>query len=80
MEAARWLASKKIGLLGLDSATPSTEWKEVHHLLLGPGTEMVIVEALANLDKLPERFTFIGLPLALKGRDGSPIRAAAVVE
>jgi len=51
---------------------------EPHQALLGAG--IVIVESLANLDKLPERFTFVGLPLKLKGRDGSPIRAAAVVD
>jgi kynurenine formamidase len=78
VEAARWIAERRIGLLGMDSMTPSTEWKEVHHLLLGKGTEMVLIEGLANLGQLPERFTFVGFPLKLKGRDGSPIRAVAI--
>jgi kynurenine formamidase len=40
----------------------------------------VLVEGLANLDRLPERFTLIAFPLNIKGRDGSPIRAVAVFD
>ncbi len=40
----------------------------------------MIVEGLANLERLPERFTFVGFPLNIKGRDGSPIRAVAIVD
>ena len=79
LEAARWIAGRRIGLLGMDTLTPSTDWKECHHILLKKGVEIVIVEGLTNLEKLPERFTFIGFPLNLKGRDGAPIRAVAVV-
>jgi kynurenine formamidase len=42
--------------------------------------EVVIVEGLTNLEKLPERFTFAGFPLNIEGRDGSPIRAVAIVD
>ncbi len=80
LEAARWIASKRIGLIGMDTPTPSTDWKECHHILLGKGVEMVIVEGLTKLETLPPRFTFIGFPLNIKGRDGSPIRAVALVE
>lgn len=80
LEAAQWIAGRKIGLLGMDTPTPSTSWKECHHILLGKGVEIVIVEGLTNLDKLPAEFTFIGFPLNIKGRDGSPIRAVAMVE
>jgi len=79
LDAARWIAARRIGLLGMDTGTPSTDWQECHWILLGKGTEIVIVEGLTNLDKLPEQFTFIGFPLNLKGRDGSPIRAVAAV-
>ena len=48
--------------------------------LLDKGVEIVIVEGLTNLNKVPERFTFAGFPLNIKGRDGSPIRAVAIVE
>jgi kynurenine formamidase len=29
---------------------------------------------------LPERFLLVAFPLNIKGRDGSPIRAVAIVE
>ncbi len=92
IETARWIASRGIWLLGMDTPSPA-ETKaaaggaetdprdtcgEVHRTLLGAG--VVIVESLANLERLPERFTFIGFPLRLRGRDGSPIRAAGAVE
>lgn len=80
LDAARWIASRKIGLLGMDTLTPSTDWKEVHRTLLAKGAELVIVEGLTNLDKLPEQFTLAAFPLNIKGRDGSPIRAVAIVD
>lgn len=79
LEAASWIAERGIGLLGMDTPTPSTSWLECHHILLKKGVEIVIVEALTNLDQVPENFTFIGFPLNLKGRDGAPIRAVALV-
>lgn len=80
LEAARWIASRKISLLGMDTLTPTMEHGlECHHVLLGKGAEIIIVEGLANLHLLPPVFTFIGFPLNIKGRDGSPIRAVAVV-
>ena len=79
VDAARWIAERRIGLLGMDTGTPSTDWKECHWVLLAEGVEIVIVEGLANLDRLPEQFTFIGFPLKLAGCDGSPIRAVALV-
>jgi kynurenine formamidase len=80
LEAARWIAQRRIGLLGMDTFTPSVDWMEVHHALLHKDVEIVIVEGLTNLDKLPEHFTFMGFPLNFQGRDGSPIRAVALVE
>ena len=78
--AARYLASRKLRLIGMDMPTPSREATEVHHILLGHGVEMVIVESLANLDSLPSgEFTFVGFPLNFEGRDGSPIRAVGIV-
>ena len=78
-DAARYLASKKIRMLGMDTPTPGRDWYEVHHILLAPETEIVIVETLANLDQVPDEFTFAGFPLNFKGRDGSPIRAVAII-
>ena len=64
----------------MDTPTPSIDWKEVHLILLAAEVEILIVEALTHLEQLPEHFTFIGFPLNIVGRDGSPIRAVAVVE
>jgi len=80
VEAARWIADKRIGLLGMDTATPSVDGQECHRILMEKGVEIILVEGLTNLDRLPSRFTFIGFPLNLKGRDGSPIRAVALVD
>lgn len=80
LESAQWMADRKIGMLGMDTPTPSTSWKECHHILLKAGVEIVIVEGLTRLEQLPETFIFMGFPLNIKGRDGSPIRAVALVE
>jgi kynurenine formamidase len=80
VEAAHWIAEHRIVLLGMDTGTPSVDFRECHWALLDKRVEMVIVEGLANLDQLPERFTFVGFPLNIAGRDGSPIRAVAVVD
>jgi arylformamidase len=39
---------------------------------------IVSFENLANTEKLPERFTFYGIPLNIPKADGSPVRAFAV--
>jgi kynurenine formamidase len=77
-EAARFLVSKKIRLLGMDMPTPGKDWYELHHILLP--AEIVVVESLTNLDEVPDKFVFMGFPLNLKGRDGSPIRAVGMVQ
>jgi kynurenine formamidase len=79
LEAAQWIADRGVCMLGMDTPTPSVDWKECHLILLKKGVEIVIVEALTGLEKLPPVFTFIGLPLKLAGRDGSPIRAVALL-
>lgn len=39
---------------------------------------IISFENLTNLDKLPEKFTFYGIPLNIDKADGSPVRAFAV--
>jgi len=79
IDAAAWLASRGIALLGMDSPTPTpTDWIEVHKLLLG--AEIVLVEALAHLEQLPAgEFFFMAAPLLILGREGAPVRALALV-
>ena len=78
LAAGEYLAARGIRMLGMDTPTPSRDWYEIHHILLG--AEIVVVESLAHLDRVPDRFTFMGFPLLLAGRDGSPIRAVGLVE
>lgn len=80
LDAAEYLVSRRIRLLGLDLPTPGRQWYELHHILLAPGAEIVVVEGLVNLDRLPDTFVFCGFPLLLEGGDGSPIRAVAICD
>ena len=48
VEAAMWIADRRIGLLGMDTPTPSMDWKEVHLCCCNRDVETVIVEGLAN--------------------------------
>ena len=79
-ELATWFAEKKVGLVGIDMTTPNCiDWKIVHETFLG--NNILIVEGLTNLDKInDEEFTFFALPLKFKGRDGSPVRAIAILD
>jgi len=82
ISAAKYLASKKINLVGIDS--PSIDLGKdskfsVHHILAKNG--ILIVENLTNLDKIhSEKFHLIVAPLKLKNATGSPIRAMALVD
>lgn len=77
--AARYLASKKINLVGIDSPSIDLGKDEsfmVHHIL--SKNNILIVENLANLNKIPSKeFNFTILPLKLKDATGSPVRAVA---
>jgi kynurenine formamidase len=77
--ATEWFASRGIAMLGMDLPTPNqTDWIEAHTTLLQAG--IVIVEALAHLDRLPvEEFFFMAAPLLILGCDGAPIRALGLV-
>lgn len=81
MEAAEWIASRGIVLLGMDTPTPSEPWPQVHEILLARESAIVIVESLANLERLPQpgEITLIVLPMKITGGDGSPVRAVAMV-
>ena len=80
--AAKYLASKKIGLIGIDSPSIDlgTDSKfSVHQIFAKKG--ILIVENLANLEKIKStKFHLVVLPLKLKGATGSPVRAVAFIE
>ena len=81
VSAAKYLASKKINLVGIDS--PSIDLGKdskfsVHQIFAKKG--MLIVENLANLEKIKSsKFHLVVLPLKLKNATGSPVRAIAFV-
>ena len=77
--AARFLVDCGIDLVGVD--TPSVDYSpnDAHFVLLG--NDVLIVENLTNLDQIGQpHLEFTALPLKITGRDGSPVRAIAVVE
>ncbi len=82
VSAAKYLAFKKISLVGIDS--PSIDLGadskfSVHQIFAKKG--MLIVENLANLEKIKSsKFHLVVLPLKLKNATGSPVRAVAFVE
>ena len=82
VSAAKYLVSKKISLVGIDSPSIDlgTDIKfSVHQIFAKKG--MLIVENLANLDKIKStKFYLVVLPLKLKNATGSPVRAVAFVE
>jgi len=82
VSAAKYLASKKVSLVGIDSPSIDlgTDSKfSVHQIFAKKG--MLIVENLANLEKIKSsKFHLVVLPLKLNGATGSPVRAIAFVE
>ena len=82
VSAAKYLASKKVNLVGIDS--PSIDLGKdskfsVHRILAKSG--ILIVENLANLEKInSEMFHLIVAPLKLKNATGSPVRAMALTD
>lgn len=84
LELAQWFAEKGIWLVGMEMPSVASlleddkeELTVVHQTLLH--AEIVIVECLTNLDKLPAEVHFTALPLKVQNGDGSPVRAIAVV-
>jgi kynurenine formamidase len=77
--AAKYLTSKKINLVGIDSPSidlGKDESFSVHHIF--SKNNILIVENLTNLNKIPSKeFTFTILPLKIKDATGSPVRAIA---
>lgn len=79
VSAAKYLASKKINLVGIDSPSidlgKDTSFKAHSEL---SQNNILIVENLINLDKINSpTFNFSILPLKLKDATGSPVRAVA---
>ena len=71
---AQWLVDLGVVLVGVDFPSVDRPPHPAHDVLLGNG--LVIVENLTNLDEIRSPiFEFCAFPLAVVGRDGSPVRA-----
>jgi kynurenine formamidase len=76
--AARFLVDCGVELVGVDMPSVDLPPYAAHLTLLG--SDVLIVENLTNLDAIPsEVFELVALPLRIAGRDGSPVRAVALV-
>jgi arylformamidase len=76
--AANFLVECGVELVGVDTPSVDRPPYPAHLELLGAG--LLIVENLTNLDAITsDEFELVALPLAISGRDGSPIRAVAIV-
>jgi kynurenine formamidase len=86
-EAAMWLTKFNLKGIGCDSFSMDTmipagdvgtDSLPNHHIFLGK--EILLIENLTNLDKIPEGFfPFYCIPLKIENADGSPIRAFAMI-
>ncbi|MCI4432496.1 MAG: cyclase family protein [Nitrosopumilus sp.] len=78
--AAKYLVSKEINLVGIDSPSIDLGINRtfiVHKILAK--NNILIVENLTNLNKISSKqFDFVILPLKLKNASGSPVRAIAI--
>lgn len=81
-EAAQWLLDRGVRVFGVDSPSPdnpASRTYPVHMMCRRAG--ITHYENLANLRSVVgKRFTFIGLPLRIRGGTGSPVRAIAVLD
>ena len=81
-EAAEFLVSKNVELIAYDIPSPdnshtklgSNDDSQIHKIFLGNG--VILVEYLANLDKVTtyDGWSIVVLPLKIKNGDGSPAR------
>ncbi len=77
-EAAQFLVDCGVQLIGVDTPSVDRAPFPAHLVFLGNG--VLIVENLTNLDAIgTERFELVATPLKIAGRDGSPVRAVAIV-
>jgi len=78
-DGAQFLVDCGVELVGVETASVDYHPNESHIVLLG--NNVLIVECLTRLDHIPaDEFLFSAIPLNLEGRDGSPVRAVAMIE
>lgn len=87
LAAAKWLADRAVSCVGADTVAlevtrPGEAARPVHGFLVAEH-RIGLIEVL-DLERLGQdrraEFTFVALPLKLRGATGSPVRAVAIVE
>ncbi len=76
-DAAEEIIQHEIKIVGIDSFTPDNYPYNVHKILFGK--DILILENLINLDKLPKRCKVYVAPLNLTDADGAPARVFAEI-
>jgi kynurenine formamidase len=80
-DAAKYLVKKSVAALGVDTLSPdppaALASNPIHPYVLE--RQVLIIENLTNLDRLPDFFLFVAAPLKIRGGSGSPIRALAII-
>ena len=68
------LSELKVKMVGIDCPSPDIKPYTIHKILLSH--DILIIENLCNLDKLPEKFRVFAFPLKVN-TDGVPVRVVA---
>lgn len=77
-DACRFILDLEVKAVGFDAPSPDRAPFLAHKILLPKVVS--IYENLNNLDRLLKKnFLFVGVPLALTGGSGSPVRAVALI-
>jgi len=81
-EATQYLVEKNIKAVGFDAISIDiSDSLEFKNHMIALGANMLIIENLTNLSQLIDKnFKFAAFPLKLSGKDGSPVRAVAIIE
>ncbi|MDR1637167.1 MAG: cyclase family protein [Treponema sp.] len=78
-QAIRWIVEQQVKMMGVDAGgveIPGSEEHVNHRALFEKG--ILLVENLANLDRLPAgRFNVYAFPVPIKGMDSFPLRVVA---
>ncbi len=76
-DAAEFLSSFGLNIVGIDSPSIDQPKKDVAHRIL-LSRDILPLETLINTYRLPERFVLISFPLLVEATDGAPCRAVAI--
>lgn len=81
-DVAGWIVERGVKSFGVDTCTPDNPSSRIYPIhMMGRTHHITHYENLTNLDQVVgRRFTFIGLPLKLKGAHGGPTRAVALLD